>query len=123
MPNRPFIPKWYREPEFIARNSAHRKEHTRKHAAKRAKERYTVDLTPEEIAQYSLAIETDTYGENVEFLRRKTGHSSIWKITHNGQVLYALYLNRHHCITTFLPPEAVDAREIDAQEADHGEAR
>lgn len=112
MPIRPFVPEWYSGmPLYKDKQSSESRDGARRHAQRRVRARYNVDITAEQVAEYSMQIHTETYDPGkMRFLKRISGQATIWAIEHNGKTLYAIYRKQQHRIVTFLPPDAEELK-------------
>lgn len=77
----------------------------RKHAKRRARKRYGIELTRDELEQLAEIIREG----GAEYLWR-TYDRTVWKVQHNGKELIAVYELERDLIITFLPLTAVEDR-------------
>lgn len=73
------------------------------HAIKRAFERY--EVTIDEYEYFKLVEQILTL--EAEFVKEIGYGKSLWKVRHNGHAMYAIYLEKHQSICTFLTREMI----------------
>ena len=102
------------------------------HALKRARQRYGIALTLDEIASMIQDIRKAAANgstKDVQRIETQTRNASLWKIDHKGTTMFPVYDKKHKSIRTFLAPEHVDqiisrAVPIDERDLDEpGECR
>lgn len=71
------------------------------HAIKRARERYDLDLTQENLAELVYLIQS----ELGFFVERQSKRVSVWKIPYMDRILKVAYDKERKAIITFLPQE------------------
>jgi len=74
--------------------------HSRQHAIQRAKERYGIELSINDIERIEVRIRQDY---NVFFLEKSTNTRSIWLTRYDGILMVAVYNTAQKCLSTFLP--------------------
>lgn len=75
----------------------------RKHAIRRAKERYNISFSNEDIRVFSKLIQKQD--QSVKFICKQSNRISHWQINYNEQILYVVYDKTRHTIVTFLPKD------------------
>ncbi len=71
------------------------------HARKRALERYSLNLTQEDIFNIVDLIRAGRSG-TVVFMRRQSKRRTVWKVKYKGTWLYLIYNKKEGVIATFL---------------------
>jgi hypothetical protein len=74
---------------------------SRQHATMRARERYNIDLSAEDIERLELRIRLQ--GGDAFFLERSSRKRSIWLVRVEGCNCVVVYNNAQKCVSTFLP--------------------
>jgi hypothetical protein len=87
----------------VARSKA---EKQRRHARRRAFERYALDLHQDAQASIVRAIE----GGEARFISRQSQRVSVWEVKHEGRRLPVVYDRKRKTIVTVLPQEALTSK-------------
>lgn len=94
----------------IGRNQRERMKRVyRKHATKRAAQRFGLNLTVEDHAEICRKIRENSTA-TARCLERLTTSRSLWLVLHGEQWLPVVYSRSMRCIVTVLPEKAVAAR-------------
>lgn len=72
------------------------------HARQRARERYGLELTDQDIERIGAEIELGRLG-CAEFIENQGGYRSLWLVGLNGKDAVVAYNERTHRVATFLP--------------------
>lgn len=79
--------------------------HLRSHAITRARQRYDIVLSWKDIDEINRLIQN----QGARFVERLSLRKTKWAVDYRGKCFIAVYDTKHHCVATFLPPEADDA--------------
>jgi hypothetical protein len=94
------INSYSRHTQAVARTKA---KNQKRHAKRRAFERYALDLHQDAQASIVRAIQ----GGEARFLRRQSWRVTLWEVEHDGQRLPVVYDRKRKTIVTVLPEEAL----------------
>lgn len=79
-----------------------------RHAVKRARERYGLELDRD---QYMVLCQQIQDGVG-EYLGRQSNRLTVWRIGYGGCSYNVVYDKQRHRIVTFLPPGIIDAKGV-----------
>lgn len=75
----------------------------RKHAKRRAYERYDLELSDHQYKSLCRKIQKVPQSEDVELVEKQSNNRRVYKIDHQGQKLKVVYDRKYSQIATFMP--------------------
>lgn len=83
--------------------------HLRRHAIKRAKERYELSLSSADIKDISSLIKSDDRDKTkIKFLCKQSNRISHWKVFYKEQWILVVYDKNRNTVVSFLPKDVPD---------------